>query len=50
MSNRGNGCNLFAVGQPSLGIFATEGGQFVDGHGMSATAESHPSQKAARFR
>jgi hypothetical protein len=32
-------CKLFAVGQPSLGIFATEGGQFVGGHGMSDEAK-----------
>ena len=31
-------CKLFAVGQPSLGIFATEGGQFIGGHGMSDDA------------
>jgi hypothetical protein len=28
-------CKLFAIGSPSLGIFATEGGQFIGGHGMS---------------
>jgi hypothetical protein len=28
-------CKLFAEGQPSLGIFASEGGQFIGGHGMS---------------
>jgi hypothetical protein len=28
-------CKLFATGWPSLGIFATEGGQFIGGHGMS---------------
>jgi hypothetical protein len=28
-------CKLFAMGWPSLGIFATEGGQFIGGHGMS---------------
>jgi hypothetical protein len=28
-------CKLFACGQPSLGIFAAEGGQFIGGHGMS---------------
>jgi Protein of unknown function (DUF3987) len=27
---------LFAAGQPSLGIFSDEGGQFLGGHGMSA--------------
>ncbi len=27
---------LFATGQPSLGIFSDEGGQFLGGHGMSA--------------
>jgi Protein of unknown function (DUF3987) len=32
-------CKLFAVGQPSLGIFASEGGQFVGGHGMSDDAK-----------
>jgi len=28
-------CKLFAVGQPSLGLFAAEGGQFIGGYGMS---------------
>jgi len=28
-----------AVGQPSLGIFASEGAQFIGGHGMSAEAK-----------
>jgi len=28
-------CKLYACGQPSLGIFAAEGGQFIGGHGMS---------------
>jgi hypothetical protein len=28
-------CRLLADGWPSLGIFATEGGQFIGGHGMS---------------
>jgi hypothetical protein len=28
-------CRLFAGGWPSLGIFASEGGQFIGGHGMS---------------
>jgi hypothetical protein len=28
-------CKLFAVGHPSLGIFATDGGHFIGGHGMS---------------
>jgi hypothetical protein len=32
-------CRLFAVGQPSLGLFATEGGQFIGGHGMSDEAK-----------
>jgi Protein of unknown function (DUF3987) len=32
-------CKLFTVGQPSLGIFATEGGQFVGGHGLSDDAK-----------
>jgi Protein of unknown function (DUF3987) len=32
-------CKLFHVGQPSLGIFATEGGQFIGGHGMSDDAK-----------
>jgi hypothetical protein len=27
---------LLTIGQPSIGIFATEGGQFIGGHGMSA--------------
>jgi hypothetical protein len=31
-------CKLFATGQPSIGIFAAEGGQFVGGHGMSEEA------------
>jgi hypothetical protein len=28
-------CRQFGGGSPSLGIFATEGGQFIGGHGMS---------------
>jgi Protein of unknown function (DUF3987) len=28
-------CKLFAAGQPSLGIFSAEGGQFIGGHGMN---------------
>jgi hypothetical protein len=32
-------CRLFAVGQPSLGLFATEGGQFIGGHGMTDEAK-----------
>jgi hypothetical protein len=28
-------CKLYGYGQPSLGIFAAEGGQFIGGHGMS---------------
>jgi Protein of unknown function (DUF3987) len=32
-------CKLFAIGQPSLGIFATEGGQFIGGHSMSDEAK-----------
>jgi hypothetical protein len=32
-------CKLFALGQPSLGIFAAEGGQFIGSHGMSDDAK-----------
>jgi hypothetical protein len=32
-------CKAFQVGQPSLGIFASEGGQFIGGHGMSDEAK-----------
>ena len=28
-------CRLFAIGQPSLGLFAAEGGQFIGGYSMS---------------
>jgi hypothetical protein len=28
-------CKLFAIGSPSLGIFSSEGGQFIGGHGMT---------------
>jgi hypothetical protein len=28
-------CRLLAIGQPSLGVFSAEGGQFIGGHGMS---------------
>jgi len=28
-------CKLFAAGRPSLGLFSTEGGQFIGGHGMA---------------
>jgi hypothetical protein len=31
-------CRLLAAGQPSIGIFAAEGGQFIGGHGMSHDA------------
>jgi hypothetical protein len=31
-------CRLLAAGQPSIGIFAGEGGQYIGGHGMSAEA------------
>jgi hypothetical protein len=31
-------CKLLAAGQPSIGIFAAEGGQFIGGHGMSDEA------------
>jgi uncharacterized protein DUF3987 len=31
-------CRLFVTGQPSIGIFAAEGGQFIGGHGMSEDA------------
>jgi hypothetical protein len=30
---------LLAVGQPSIGIFAAEGGQFIGGHGMTDDAK-----------
>ena len=32
-------CKLLAVGQPSIGIFAAEGGQFIGGHGMTEDAK-----------
>ena len=32
-------CKLLAIGLPSVGIFAAEGGQFVGGHGMSDDAK-----------
>jgi hypothetical protein len=32
-------CKLLAAGQPSIGIFAAEGGQFIGGHGMSDDAK-----------
>jgi hypothetical protein len=32
-------CKLFAIGHPSLGLFATEGGQFIGGHGMKDDAK-----------
>ena len=31
-------CRLLVAGQPSIGIFAAEGGQFIGGHGMSDEA------------
>src|SRR5262249_12227372 len=33
-------CKHLAVGQPSIGIFANEGGQFIGGHGMRDTKAS----------
>ena len=32
-------CKLLWVGQPSVGLFATEGGQFIGGHGLSDDAK-----------
>jgi hypothetical protein len=32
-------CRLFADGQPSIGLFASEGGQFIGGHGMAEDAK-----------
>ena len=32
-------CKLLHAGQPSIGIFAAEGGQFVGGHGMADDAK-----------
>jgi hypothetical protein len=32
-------CRLLTEGQPSIGIFAGEGGQFIGGHGMSDDAK-----------
>jgi Protein of unknown function (DUF3987) len=32
-------CKYLAVGQPSIGIFASEGGQFIGGHGMRDEAK-----------
>jgi hypothetical protein len=32
-------CRLLALGQPSIGIFAGEGGQFIAGHGMKDDAK-----------
>jgi uncharacterized protein DUF3987 len=32
-------CKLLAVGQPSIGIFTAEGGQFIGGHGMDDKAK-----------
>ena len=28
-------CRLFAGGEPSIGVFSSEGGQFIGGHGLS---------------
>jgi hypothetical protein len=42
-------CKLFAVGQPSLGIFATEGGQFIGGHGMSEEAKLRTAAGLSKF-
>ena len=28
-------CRLFAVSEPSIGVFSSEGGQFIGGHGLS---------------
>jgi hypothetical protein len=32
-------CKLLAIGWPSVGIFASEGGQFIGGHGMTEDAK-----------
>lgn len=41
-------CRLLAIGQPSIGIFAAEGGQFVGGHGMSDEARCAPRRGSPR--
>jgi hypothetical protein len=33
-------CRLLAIGQPSIGIFAAEGGQFIGGHGMRSDTDA----------
>jgi hypothetical protein len=32
-------CKLFATSRPSLGVFSSEGGQFIGGHGMADDAK-----------
>jgi hypothetical protein len=32
-------CKYLAIGQPSIGIFSSEGGQFIGGHGMREEAK-----------
>ncbi len=32
-------CKLFATSRPSLGVFSSEGGQFIGGHGMADNAK-----------
>jgi hypothetical protein len=32
-------CKLLAIGQPSVGVFAAEGGQFIGGHAMADDAK-----------
>jgi hypothetical protein len=40
---------LLVIGQPSLGIFTTEGGQFIGGHGMSEDAKLRTAAGLSKF-
>jgi hypothetical protein len=42
-------CKLLAVGWPSVGIFAAEGGQFIGGHGMADDAKLRTASGMSKF-
>jgi hypothetical protein len=42
-------CKLFAAGQPSMGIFSDEGGQFIGGHGMNDEAIKRTATGLSKF-
>jgi len=42
-------CKLYGRGQPSLGLFTTEGGRFIGGHGMTEEAKLRTATGLSKF-